>query len=321
MNQNQATKSSLSYSKRATPDVAYNADPATGFLVLDSYGYGGSSGWFAVGGTSAGAPQWAAIQALGLSATNANFYAGYPQSYGKDFTDITQGTSGSYTAGPNYDLATGIGSPIGTDYGAPPTPDFSISASPSSLTINAGSQGSTAITVTSIGGFNDPVTLTTTTPTGWTQPSPITVTPTATTQLAITVPSTANAGTYQVTVTGTSGTTTKTLTLTVQVTKADFSLTANPTSLSIRQGSSGTTRITVNAINGYTGSLSLSATGQPSGMTCTFSPAAVKAGSSATMTIAVARTTAQGTFTLTIKGTDAATGLTHTTTVRVTVRR
>jgi subtilase family serine protease len=312
---------SLSYSKRSTPDVAYNADPATGFLVLDSYGYGGSSGWFAVGGTSAGAPQWAAIHALGLSATNANFYAGYPQSYGEDFADITQGTSGGYTAGLNYDLATGIGSPIGTDYGAPVAPDFSVSASPSSLTVNAGSQGSTAITVTSIGGFSDPVTLTTTTPSGWTQPSPITVTPTATTQLAITVPSTANAGTYQVTVTGASGTAAKTITLTVQVTKADFSLTANPTSLSIRQGSSGTTRVTVKSINGYTDSASLSATGQPSGMTCTFSPAAVKAGSSATMTIAVARTTAQGTFTITITGTDAATGLTHTATVRVTVRR
>jgi subtilase family serine protease len=312
---------SLSYSKRATPDVAYNADPATGFLVYDTYGYGGSSGWFAVGGTSAGAPQWAAIYALGFSATNANFYASYPQSYGEDFSDITQGASGSYAAGPNYDLTTGIGSPIGTDYGAPPTPDFSISASPSSLTINAGSQGSTAITVTSSGGFSDPVTLTTTTPAGWTQPSPITVTPTATTQLAITVPSTANAGTYQVIVTGASGAITKTVTLTVQVTVPDFSLTANPTSLSIRQGSSGTTRITLKSINGYAGSAVLSAKGQPSGMTCTFSPAVVQAGSSATMTIAVARTTARGTFTLTIAGTDAATGLTHTATVQVTVRR
>src|SRR5262249_13502355 len=39
--------------KRAVPDVAYDGDPATGFPVL----YKG--GWVKVGGTSAGAPQWA----------------------------------------------------------------------------------------------------------------------------------------------------------------------------------------------------------------------------------------------------------------------
>ncbi len=314
-------QNALPYAKRATPDVAYNADPATGFLVLDTYGYGGSSGWFAVGGTSAGAPQWAAIQALGLSATNANFYAGYPQSYGIAFTDITQGTSGSYSAGINYDLTTGIGSPIGTTFGALPIPDFSLAASPSSVTINAGSQASTTITVTSVNGFNSPVTLTTTTPAGWATPSPITVTPTATAPLTIAVPSSAAAGTYQVTVTGTSGSTSKALTLTVQVTKGDFSLSANPTTLSIRQGYSGTTRITVKAINGYTGSPTLSATGQPAGMTCTFNPATVKAGSTATMTITVARTTPQGTYTITITGTDATSGLVHTTSVKVTVKR
>ena len=46
---------------RVTPDVAYNADPTSGYAVYDSYG---QSGWQVVGGTSAGAPQWAGIIAI-----------------------------------------------------------------------------------------------------------------------------------------------------------------------------------------------------------------------------------------------------------------
>ncbi len=44
---------------RTNPDVGYNADPNTGFAVYDSIAYQGYSGWQVVGGTSAGAPQWA----------------------------------------------------------------------------------------------------------------------------------------------------------------------------------------------------------------------------------------------------------------------
>ncbi|HEX4056404.1 MAG TPA: hypothetical protein VHX86_19250 [Tepidisphaeraceae bacterium] len=46
------------------PDVAYDGDPSTGFLVYDSLPYQGESGWQVVGGTSAGSPQWSAIIAL-----------------------------------------------------------------------------------------------------------------------------------------------------------------------------------------------------------------------------------------------------------------
>ena len=46
---------------RGTPDVAYNANPGTGYAIYDSMGISGASGWFQVGGTSAAAPQWAAL--------------------------------------------------------------------------------------------------------------------------------------------------------------------------------------------------------------------------------------------------------------------
>ena len=110
-----ASQSLLGYQHRATPDVSYNADPNTGFLVLDTYGY---SGWYAVGGTSAGAPQWAAIQSLGLSVTSQNLYNDYaqPSTYAADFTDITSGTNTVYPATVGYDLATGLGSPLTTSF-------------------------------------------------------------------------------------------------------------------------------------------------------------------------------------------------------------
>ncbi len=48
----------LNNGKRAIPDVAYNADPYTSPVAVYAKG-----GWYGVGGTSAGAPQWAAIVA------------------------------------------------------------------------------------------------------------------------------------------------------------------------------------------------------------------------------------------------------------------
>jgi subtilase family serine protease len=102
---------------RSTPDVSYDANPNTGFYLYSTYLPGGSTGWFQVGGTSAGAPQWAALIALanqgrsaeGLSSlygAQTNVYA-LPKS---DFHDITSGNNG-YQAGTGYDAATGLGTP------------------------------------------------------------------------------------------------------------------------------------------------------------------------------------------------------------------
>jgi subtilase family serine protease len=99
---------------RTVPDVAYDA--ATGVSIYDSL----AGGWTSVGGTSAGAPQWAGLiaevnqgRALaglkpldGASQTLPGIYA-----FSSAFRDITSRTNG-YAAGPGYDLATGLGSPI-----------------------------------------------------------------------------------------------------------------------------------------------------------------------------------------------------------------
>jgi subtilase family serine protease len=109
----------ISLSGRGTPDVSYDADPNTGVYVYDSY-YN-PPGWYEVGGTSAAAPQWAAMIALAnqsrstpLSTNNLTSRTEYNGAtgslYGTNYHDITSGSNG-YSAGPGYDLATGIGTP------------------------------------------------------------------------------------------------------------------------------------------------------------------------------------------------------------------
>ena len=130
---------------RTSPDVAYDADPNTGFAVYDSVPSQGISGWQVVGGTSAGAPQWAALIAIadqgrvlagngtldGASQTLPLLYSFYGQpgttgysGYTTDFNDVIDSSLGGRvhwrwggfgfagtraTAG--YDTITGLGTP------------------------------------------------------------------------------------------------------------------------------------------------------------------------------------------------------------------
>jgi subtilase family serine protease len=107
--------------KRAVPDVSYDADPASGFSVYDSTRYQRQSGWFQVGGTSAGAPQWAAIKALGQTATAASIYAdGAASNHASYLRDVAAGTNGACATycltAPGYDYVTGLGSPLTTAF-------------------------------------------------------------------------------------------------------------------------------------------------------------------------------------------------------------
>jgi subtilase family serine protease len=114
---------------RGIPDIAYFADINPGVSVYDSTSYNGQRGWFAVGGTSAASPQWAAIFALVNQLRNcgaggsclprpvgapspALLYTVAAQHYSSGYNNITQGCNGiGECAGPGYDFATGIGSP------------------------------------------------------------------------------------------------------------------------------------------------------------------------------------------------------------------
>ncbi|MEN8514532.1 S53 family peptidase [Burkholderia sp. RS02] len=112
--------------KRGVPDVSYDANPSSGFAVYDSVTYQGQAGWFQVGGTSAGAPQWSALVAIAnslraaagksrLSGTYDSLYTVGKTAYGSDFHDVTTGSNGNCgsvcNAAGGYDYVTGLGSP------------------------------------------------------------------------------------------------------------------------------------------------------------------------------------------------------------------
>ncbi len=235
------------YAGRAIPDVAYDGDPNTGVAVYDSVPYFGQSGWFEVGGTSVGAPQWAGISAIANSGnaklasasfgTSSAFYGAAsgaessPQTlpYITNYHDITTGSNGNCgsicNAGPGYDEVTGVGSPQSNNlipYITPtPIPDFTISSNPSSLTVNAGGSGSSTMTISSINGFSGTVNLAVTSPSALTatlSTSSVSVSSTNPGSATLTISAASNAGgTYSVAVTGTSGTLTHSTTVTVTV--------------------------------------------------------------------------------------------------------
>jgi subtilase family serine protease len=106
---------------RATPDVAYMADPNPGVPIYLSVPYSGQTGWFTTGGTSAGTPQWAALQAIGRRINSSRLYvagaAGNSSSYFKDITSGNNGACGALcNASSGYDYITGLGTPLTTRF-------------------------------------------------------------------------------------------------------------------------------------------------------------------------------------------------------------
>lgn len=105
---------------RGIPDVAYNADPSTTILVYATFLPPPNQGYFGIGGTSEGSPQWAGIIA------DANQLAGRPLGFlnpklysshePRLFHDIVFGANAlngvpGYVADRGWDLTTGWGTP------------------------------------------------------------------------------------------------------------------------------------------------------------------------------------------------------------------
>jgi subtilase family serine protease len=138
-----AGSSTFPSDSRGVPDVGYNASQRTGVLTyvsLPPKGDAGSvctslvdnppapcsTGWYIVGGTSAGSPQWAGLVALAdqikgkaLGYINPALYqiASNPTTYANDFYDVTAGTNAGFPPVPGYpattgwDPVTGLGTP------------------------------------------------------------------------------------------------------------------------------------------------------------------------------------------------------------------
>ncbi len=226
-------------------------------------------------------------------------------------------------------MVTGWGSPngpalINTLTGAA-TPSFTLSDSPSSLTITQGGAGGTStITVTDVNGFSGSVTLAASgLPSGVTAVFGTNPT-TGTSVLTLTASATATTGTATVTITGTSGSLVATTTLALTVNAAatpNFTIGASPASLTVKQGSNGTSTITITSQNSFSSATTLTATGLPTGVTAAFStnPVTPPANGTATsvLTLTASATATTGTATVTVTGTSGS--LNHSATIALTV--
>ncbi|MGA7884131.1 MAG: protease pro-enzyme activation domain-containing protein [Acidobacteriaceae bacterium] len=327
--------SSCSKSYRNGPDVSANAN-FTFYVCADQTTCTANE----YGGTSFAAPMWAGFLALvnQQSVANGNgtlgfinptlYTIGAGSSYDSDFHDITSGSNG-YSATTGYDLVTGWGSPNGAGLisalagSSSSQPGFTLSASPSSLSIAPGNSGNSTITSTVTGGFNSAVTLSASgAPSGVTIGfSPSSITGSGTSTMSVTVASGTAPGTYSITVSGTSGSTveTTTVSLTVTGTTASFSLSASPTSITVARSGSGNVTITSSVTGGFDSAIALSASGQASGTTISFSPSSITGAGTSTMKITVSSRGTTGTRTITITGTSGST--TKTTTISLAVKR
>ncbi len=215
------------------------------------------------------------------------------------FTVTVAGASGS------------LGSTVTITLTVNPAGDYTLSASPGSLSVIQGTNGTSNITVTPQNGFNGSVSLSASgLPSGVTASfNPSSTASTST--LTLTASNTAALGTFSVTVTGVSGGLSHTTSLSLTVTPPPtFALSASPSSLTVTQGASGASTITVTPQNGFNGSVSLSASGLPAGVTASFNPSSTT--STSTLTLTASSTATTGTASVTITGTSGS--LTKTTT-------
>jgi hypothetical protein len=257
---------------------------------------------------------------VGIATTFAPPLAWYDMTNG-EIGDICNAQQGSYTAnGTTYTIQLEFSNAANNCVLPPPpsSPNFSLSASPASLTVVQGNSGNSTITVTPSGGFTGSVTLSASgLPSGVTASFGTNPT-TSTSSVTFTASSTATTGTASVTITGTSGSLTHTTTVSLTVNAPatpNFSLSASPGSLTVVQGNSGSSTITVTPSGGFTGSVTLSNSALPSGVTASFGTNPTT--STSVLTFTASSTAATGTSTITVTGTSGS--LTHTTTISLTI--
>lgn len=220
----------------------------------------------------------------------------------------------------SFNWKTRIGSFKFANCGLTPTNNFSISASPTSLSIPQGGSNTSTISTAVTSGSAGTVSLTASvSPAGPTVSlSPTSVTAGNSSTLTVNVGAAVAPGAYTATVTGTEGGITHSTTVNVTVTAGNnFSISASPTSLTIQQGSSGTSTISTAVTLGSAQSVNLTASVSPSGPTTSLSPTSVTAGGSSTLTVNVGGGVALGAYTVTVTGNE--NGVTHSATVSVNV--
>lgn len=212
---------------------------------------------------------------------------------------------------------------IGSFTIVPPTPDFSVSANPTSLTVTQGSSGGSTITVSALAGYNKQVNLSVS---GCPSNATCTLNPTSfasgSGQSTLTIQTTSSTptGTSSLTISGFDGTTTHTasVSLTVQAPAPNFTIGMSGSSVSVARGTSNSTlKVNVAAIAGNNSSVTLSASGgSRTSFSFTPNPVSTTTGSS-TIKITVGPHAARGNYTVTVTGKNGS--FTHTTSFTLTI--
>ncbi|GAA1716059.1 hypothetical protein GCM10009765_76000 [Fodinicola feengrottensis] len=268
---------------RSVPDVALLADYGAGALSVYMNG-----NWEDVGGTSLSSPLWAGYIAMvnekataggksNVGAINPTVYSVAQSSqYSSTFRDVTAGNNGTYNAGTGYDLCTGWGSmqgdnladPLANGAGPAPTNDFSMSASPSSVTVDPGKSVTTTVGTTVTKGSAESVALSATgLPTGVTATfDPTSVTAGQSSTLTLTAAASATGGTSNISVSGKSTDVTHSAAVALTVTGGSpgGQLTVADPGLQFTQHGQSVT-LPMRATGG-TGSYAWSASGLPAGL-------------------------------------------------------
>jgi hypothetical protein len=248
---------------------------------------------------------------VGIATTFAPPLAWYDMVNG-EIGDICNGQQGSYVAnGTTYTIQLEFSNAASNCVLPPagaPTPDFSIAATPASQTVTVGAGTSYTATVAASGGFTGVVNLTVSgLPSGASASfNPGSVTGSGSSTMSVSTSTTTPAGTYTLTITGASGTLSHSTTVKLVVNPVggvpDFTISVSPASLNVSRGNAGNYTVTIGAINGFTGTVSLGVSGLPSRVTASFSPASVTGSGTSTLTVQVARNASRGARTITITG-------------------
>lgn len=206
--------------------------------------------------------------------------------------------------------------------GGAQAPSFALSASPSGLSVvlsSAAASATSTITVVPAGGFTGSVSLSATAPSG-VGVGFSSASTTGSAVMTVTVPANTSPGTYGLVVTGTSGSLSSSVTvpLVVSSSVSTYTLSASPATLTVTQGGSATSVVTITRTS-YTAPVTLSVTaGLPSGVTASFGAASAD-GDARTMTLTASATAATGPAALTITGVGS-NGVSRSTTVSLTVK-
>jgi hypothetical protein len=214
----------------------------------------------------------------------------------------------------------------GTTSGTTANPDFSLTATGTSITVTAGGTAQTvSVSAAALNGFSGTIQVTASgIPAGVTAtPSTFSLTPGTPQTVSFSATATATASTATVQFSGTAASLTHTapVTLTVQAAVAtpDFSLTVTGTTVTVTAGGAAqTVSVLATALNGFSGAIQVTTSGLPTGVTATPATFSLTPGTPQSVSFSATATAAATTATVQFSGTAAS--LTHTAPVTLTVK-